>query len=50
MALLCYWGVYELRLTKVYIGQQLDMTPQAIGYAATRGKEIAEHNDLKLIE
>jgi putative transposase len=49
-ALVCYWGVCDLGLTKVYIGQQLDMTPQAVGYAAERGKAIAEHNDLKLME
>ena len=48
-ALLCYWGVCELGLTKVHIGRQLDQTPQAVGYAAARGKEIAEHNDLKLL-
>jgi len=49
-ALLCYWGVSDLGLTKVYIGQQLDMTPQAVGYAADRGKGIAEHNHIKLLK
>jgi putative transposase len=49
-ALVCYWGVSELGLTKVYIGQQLGMTPQAVGYAADRGKIITENNDIKLME
>ena len=49
-ALVCYWGVFELGLTKVYVGQQLGMTPQAVGYAAARGKAISEHNDLMLME
>jgi hypothetical protein len=26
------------------------MTPQAVGYAADRGKAITENNDLKLME
>jgi hypothetical protein len=31
--------------TKAQTGQQLNMTPQAVGYAAQRGKGIAKQND-----
>ena len=49
-SLLCYWAVHELGLTRVNISEQLGLTPQAVGYAATRGKKIADEHDFQLIE
>jgi len=34
----------------VYVSEQLGLTPQAVGYAVTRGKKVAEENDFLLIE
>ena len=48
-SLLSYWAFHELGLTLVYIAEKLRLTPQAVGYAATRGKKIVEENDYQLI-
>ena len=49
-SLLYYWAVHELGLTRVYLSEQLSLTPQAVGYAVTRGKKAAEKNEFQLIE
>ena len=41
-SLLCYWAVRELGLTATALAKRLGMTQPAVGYAVSRGEQIAK--------
>jgi putative transposase len=47
-SLLCYWAVGELRMGVTELARAFGMTPSAVGYAARRGKDIAEEKGYSL--
>ena len=49
-SLLCCWAVHEFGLTRVYLSEQLGLTPQAVGCAVTRGEMVEEENNFRLID
>jgi len=40
-SLLCFWAVRELGLPLTGLARRLEMTVPAIGYAVTRGEQLA---------
>ena len=47
-SLLCYWAVRLLGLTATDLANRLSMTQPAIGYAVSRGEQLAKNMDYRL--
>lgn len=47
-SLLCYWAVRLLGLTAMDLANRLSMTQSAIGYAVSRGEQLAKNMDYRL--
>ena len=48
-SLLCYWAVRELGHTATDLAKRLGMTQPAVGYAVSRGEQIAKEKNYNLI-
>ena len=49
-SLFCYWAVSELGISRTKIAKDLGMTQPGVGYAVNRGAQIAQKNELRLVE
>ncbi|MDA2919332.1 hypothetical protein MYX76_07565 [Desulfobacterota bacterium AH_259_B03_O07] len=49
-SLLCYWAVRELGITATDLAKRLAMTQPAVGYAVSRGEQLAKKMDYRLTE
>jgi putative transposase len=47
-SLLCYWAVTELGIGITELARAFGLTPSAVGYAVSRGKDTAEENGYTL--
>jgi len=49
-SLMCYWAVRELGNTITDLAKRLGMTQPAVGYAVSRGEQIAQERNYNLVE
>ncbi|MHC4639492.1 MAG: hypothetical protein ACYTBV_18650 [Planctomycetota bacterium] len=47
---MCYWSVRELGNTIADLAKRLGMTQPAVGYAVSRGEQIAKERSYNLVE
>ena len=48
--LFCYWAVKELGVSRTELAKRLSMSQPAVGYAVSRGQQIANKREWRLIE